>query len=134
MAIPSGAQMRQGPLIAVVDDDASIRDTTCDLLESAGYSAVAFSSPGDLLASERLHKFACLITDMRMPGMSGIELYERLRATGWRIPTILISAYPDELGRAHACRAGILSCLRKPFTSEVLLERIAAAVDPPGPE
>jgi FixJ family two-component response regulator len=126
--------MRQGQLIAVVDDDASIRDTTSDLLESAGYSAVAFSSPGDILVSERLPQFACLITDMRMPGMSGIELYERLRATGWRIPTIIVSAYPDELDRAHACRAGILCCLRKPFTPEALLERIAAAVDPPGPE
>ena len=124
----------QGPLIAVVDDDASIRDTTSDLLESAGYSAVAFSSPGDILVSERLHQFACLITDMRMPGMSGIELYERLRATGWRIPTILVSAYPDELYRAQACRAGILYCLRKPFTPEALLECIAAAVKSPGPE
>jgi FixJ family two-component response regulator len=126
--------MRQGHLIAVVDDDASIRDTTSDLLESAGYSAVAFSSPGDILVSEQLPQFACLITDLRMPGMSGIELYERLRATGWRIPTILVSAYPDELERAHASRAGILSCLRKPFTPEALLERIAAAVNPPRPE
>ena len=123
-----------GPLIAVVDDDASIRDTTSDLLESAGYSAVAFSSPGDMLASGELPQFACLITDMRMPGMSGIELYERLRATGWGIPTILVSAYPDELDRERACRAGILSCLRKPFTPEALLECIATAVDSPGPE
>jgi FixJ family two-component response regulator len=126
--------VRQGQLIAVVDDDASIRDTTCDLLESAGYPAVAFSSPGDLLASGQLHQVACLITDMRMPGMSGIELHERLRATGWRIPTILVSAYHDEMDRAHTCREGILSCLRKPFTPEVLLERIAASVDSPRPE
>ena len=126
--------MRQGQLIAVVDDDASIRETTSDLLESAGYSAMAFSSPGEILVSERLAQFACLITDMRMPGMSGIELYERLRATGWRIPTILVSAYPNELDRERACRAGILSCLRKPFTPEALLERIAAAMDAPGPE
>lgn len=124
----------QGPLIAVVDDDASIRDTTSGLLESEGYSAVAFSSPGDMLGSELLSRFACLITDMRMPGMSGIELHERLRATGWRIPTILISGYPDELDRARASRAGILHCLRKPFTSEALLERVAAAVNAPGPE
>jgi FixJ family two-component response regulator len=87
-----------------------------------------------MLASERLAQFACLITDLRMPGMSGIELYERLHATGWPIPTILVSAYPDELARAHACRAGILPCLRKPFTSEALLERIAAAVNRPGRE
>jgi FixJ family two-component response regulator len=87
-----------------------------------------------MLVSEQLSRFACLITDMRMPGMSGIELYERLLATGWRIPTILISAYPDDLHRAHARRAGILSCLRKPFTAEALLERIAAAVDSPGPQ
>jgi FixJ family two-component response regulator len=126
--------MRQGQLIAIVDDDASIRDTTSDLLESEGYSAVAFSSPADMLSSGQLPQFACLITDMRMPGMSGIELYERLLATGWRIPTILVSAYADELNRAHASRAGILACLRKPFTPEALLEGIAAAVDSPGPE
>jgi FixJ family two-component response regulator len=126
--------MLQGQLIAVVDDDASIRDTTSDLLESAGYSAVAFSSPGDLLASQELPQVACLITDLRMPGMSGIELYERLHATGWRIPTILVSAYHDELDRSRARRVGILSCLRKPFTPEALLERIAAAVNAPGPE
>jgi FixJ family two-component response regulator len=126
--------MRQGHLIAIVDDDASIRDTTGDLLESAGYSAVTFSSPGDMLASQQLPQFACLITDMRMPDMSGIQLHERLRAEGWRIPTILVSAYHDELERAHAGRAGILYCLRKPFTPEVLLERIAAAVDSPEPE
>ena len=126
--------MRQGQLIAVVDDDASIRDTTSDLLESAGYSAVTFSSPGDVLTSDQLPRVACLVTDMRMPGMSGIELHERLRAAGWRIPTIIVSAYPDELDRAHACRVGILSRLRKPFTPEALLERIAAAVDFPGPE
>jgi FixJ family two-component response regulator len=129
-----GREMQQGQLIAIVDDDASIRDTTSDLLESAGYAAVTFSSPVDLLASPQLPQFACLITDMRMPGMSGIELYERLRDTGWRIPTILISAYHDELYRLNACRAGILSCLRKPFTPDALLEHIAAAVDSPEPE
>ena len=127
-------QARQGHLIAVVDDDASIRVTTSDLLESAGYSAVAFASPADILASGQLAQFACLITDLRMPGMSGNELHERLRAAGRRIPTILISAYSDELDREIARRAGILSCLRKPFTSEVLLERIAVAVDPAGRE
>jgi FixJ family two-component response regulator len=126
--------MGQGQLIAVVDDDASIRETTSDLLESVGYSAVAFSSPGDVLASDRLTQFACLITDMRMPGMSGIELHERLRAAGRRIPTILVSAYADELDRAHASRAGILCCLRKPFTPDALLDCIAEAVDSPGPE
>src|ERR1700688_5032680 len=101
----------QGTLIAIVDDDASIRDTTSALREWAVYPAVPFSSPGGLLASERLPQFACLITDMRMPGMSGIELYERLRATGWRIPTILVSAYPEEMDRAHARLAVILYCL-----------------------
>ena len=126
--------MRQGQLIAIVDDDASIRDTTSDLLESVGYSSMTFSSPADMLVSERLPQFACLITDMRMPGMSGIELYERLCASGWTIPTILVSAYPDELHRARASRVGIQACLRKPFTPEALLERIAAAVDSPGPE
>jgi FixJ family two-component response regulator len=134
MVISPGAGMRQGHLIAIVDDDASIRETTSDLLDSAGYSSMVFSSPGDMLVSQHLAQFACLITDMRMPGMSGIELCERLHATGWRIPAIIISAYSDELGLARASRAGILSCLRKPFTAEALLGCIAAATDSAGCE
>src|SRR5258708_39692598 len=99
MDISTGRDM-QGPLIAVVDDDASIRDTTSDLLESAGYSAVAFSSPGDILASERLAQFTCLITDMRMPGLRGRELPARPAPARARVSDLSRSAMSCRAFRA----------------------------------
>jgi len=87
---------RRRPLIAVVDDDKLLRDTTMDLLESAGFSADRFGSPADLLKSKRLKHFDCLITDLRMPQMTGLELHLRLLAMKYRIPTIILTAYPDE--------------------------------------
>src|ERR1700733_2731987 len=80
-------RVRRGPLIAVVDDDKSIRDTTQDLLESAGFSAVRFTSASDVLKSRRLNSIDCLIADMRMPGMSGLELHQHLVAMHRPIPT-----------------------------------------------
>src|ERR1700741_1483706 len=86
----------KGPLIAIVDDDKSIRDTTKDLLESAGFSAAVFTSAAGLLKSRRLGRVYCLIADMRIPKMTGLELHRHLLATQRAIPTILITAYPDE--------------------------------------
>src|SRR5215469_7858697 len=100
--------MAQGQLIAIVDDDALIRETLKDLLDSAGYTSAVFASAQGFLKSKRLATFACLITDMRMPGTTGIELHQRLVNAGHSIPTILITAYPDETIRARAAKAGIL--------------------------
>ena len=119
--------MAQQQVIAIVDDDALIRDALKDLLDSAGYSSVAFSSAQRFLKSKRV--FACLITDMRMPGTTGIELYQKLVDGGHAIPTILITAYPDETVRARAIRAGILCYLPKPVTSDALLACVDEALE-----
>ncbi len=116
-------------MIAIVDDDALIRETLKDLLESAGYSSVVFSSAQGFLRSKRLSRVACLITDMRMPGTSGIELHQKLVAAGHAIPTILITAYPDETVRARAARAGILCYLPKRVTSDALLACVDEALE-----
>jgi FixJ family two-component response regulator len=120
--------MAQGQVIAIVDDDALIRETVKDLLDSAGYTSVVFSSHR-VLKSKRLGTFACLITDMRMPGTTGIELHQKLVAAGHAIPTILITAYPDETGRARAVRAGIRCYLPKPVTSDALLACVDEALE-----
>jgi FixJ family two-component response regulator len=121
--------MAQRRVIAIVDDDALIRDALKDLLDSAGYSSVAFSSAQGFLKSKRVASFACLITDMRMPGTTGIELYQKLVDGGHAIPTILITAYPDETVRARAIRAGILCYLPKPVTSDALLACVDEALE-----
>ena len=124
--------MAQRQVIAIVDDDALIRETLKDLLDSAGYTSVVFSSPQGFLKSKRLGKFACLITDMRMPGTTGIELHQKLVDAGHGLPTILITAYPDETLRARALRAGILCYLPKPVTSDALLACVDAALEARG--
>ena len=123
--------MTQRQVIAIVDDDPLIRETLKDLLDSAGYSSVVFSSARGFLRSKRRGRFACLITDMRMPGTTGIELHDKLVAGGQGVPTILITAYPDDAMRARAVRAGIVCYLAKPFTSDSLLTCVDAALDRP---
>ena len=124
-----GRGVAKGDVIAIVDDDALIRETLKDLLEAAGYSSVVFSSAQGLLKSKRLDTFACLITDMRMPGTTGIQLHHKLTHAGHTIPTILITAYPDERIRAQAVKAGILCYLPKPVTSEALLACVDEALE-----
>jgi len=122
--------MPRKPLVAIVDDDESIRVTTKDLLESAGLNAAAFASAEDFLASGLLPGVSCAIADMRMPGMSGLALHEHLLASGHPVPTILITAYPDEPVRARALKAGVVAYLTKPFTDDELLGCISCAVRP----
>lgn len=120
--------MPQGPLVAIVDDDEAIRDTTKDLLESAGFSAVVFARAASLLKSRRLNRVRCLITDMRMSKMTGLELLLQLAASNLAIPTILITAYPDERSRANAIKANVLCYLVKPFAPEQLLACVRRAL------
>jgi FixJ family two-component response regulator len=89
-------------LVAIVDDDESIRNTTKDLLESAGFAAAVFARAASLLKSRRLSQVCCLIADMRMPKMTGLELHRHLVASNRAIPTIIITAYPDERAQAQA--------------------------------
>lgn len=117
------------PLVAIVDDDESIRETTKDLLESAGYSAIAFTSGESLLRSSRLSRLDCLIADVRMRGMSGLELRKHLVNARRSVPTILISAFLDDRLRAQARKLDIVCCLAKPFGAEELLACVRNAVN-----
>ena len=115
------------PLIAVVEDDDSVREATIGLLRSNGLIAKGFSSADEFLKSNRVHITSCLVADVQMPGMSGLALYGRLVALGALIPTILITAYPDERARARALSAGVIAYLPKPFAAKELLDCIDAA-------
>jgi FixJ family two-component response regulator len=117
-------------VIAVVDDDESVREALTGLMKSLGYRAAAFRSAEDFLNSKRRRGAACLIADVQMPGMTGPELHDRLVASGEPIPTVLITAYPDETARARALRAGVKGYLTKPFNADDLLECIRSALDP----
>ena len=120
--------MSTKPLISIVDDDESVRASTMDLIKSMGFSAQVFPHPDEFLKSDALQETSCLIADMRMPGMSGLELYGRLIASGRAIPTILITAFPDERDRTRAHESGVKCYLAKPFESEELLECISSAL------
>ena len=120
--------MPKGPLIAIVDDDESIRDTTKDLLESAGFSAAAFARAASLLKSRRLSQVSCVIADMRMPTMTGLELLQHLVASNRAIPTILMTAYSDERAQARAIKANVVGYLIKPFAADELLACVRRAV------
>ncbi len=122
-------------LIAVVDDDKSMRDTTKDLLESAGYLAATFPSAATFLKSRRRQRVSCLIADMRMGKMTGLELHQHLVASNQAIPTILMTAYADERVRALAIKANVVCYLAKPFAAEELLGCVRSALqscDPGG--
>ena len=120
--------MPKGPLIAIVDDDESIRNATKDLLESAGFSAAAFARAASLLKSRRLSRVSCLIADMRMPKMTGLELHRHLVASNRAMPTIFMTAYPDERTQAQAMRDNVVAYLLKPFAADELLACVCRAV------
>ena len=119
--------------ISVVDDDASVRQAIKGLLKSAGFHAEVFASAEEVLKSGRLSGTACLILDVRMPGMSGIALQERLIASGRMVPIIFITAHADEEERARALERGAIDCLQKPFTDHALLDAIAKATGATSP-
>jgi FixJ family two-component response regulator len=118
----------KGPLVAIVDDDESIRNTTKDLLESAGFSGAVFACAASLLRSRRLSQVSCLIADMRIPKMTGLELHQHLVAANRAIPTILMTAYPDERSRTQAIKANVVCYLIKPFAADELLACVRRAV------
>jgi FixJ family two-component response regulator len=118
----------KGLLVAIVDDDESIRETTKDLLESAGYSAAVFAHAAGLLKSRRLSQVCCLIADMRMPKVTGLELHQHLVASNRVIPTILMTAYPDERAQAQAIKANVVCYLVKPFVADELLACVRCAL------
>jgi len=115
-------------LIAVVDDDESVLRTTTRLIESFGFQGAAFESAELFLDSGRLRDTLCLIVDLQMPGMNGLQLQSQLAAAGCRIPIIFITAYDDKESRQRAMQAGAVAFLQKPFGDEQLLEIIHSAL------
>jgi FixJ family two-component response regulator len=115
-------------LISVVDDDASVLRTTTLLIESLGFRAAGFESAELFLKSDQLHETSCLIVDVRMPGMSGLQLQSHLAALGCKIPIIFITAYDNKSSRLRALQAGAVAFLGKPFTDEILLQTIRSAL------
>ncbi len=116
-------------LVAIVDDDDSMRSALHGLLQSADLPAQAFASAEEFLSSGQQHQIACLIADIRMPGMSGLELQAQLNTQRCRIPIIFITAHGDEKMRMQALRAGAVEFMAKPFNDEALLESVRAALE-----
>ena len=120
--------MPDAPLIAIVDDDPSVRTATLGLLDAAGLSGAAFASAELFLASGRSATFSCLVADMRMPGISGLELHLHLAATGHHVPTVIITSHEDAATERRALEAGVTCYLIKPFTPGELLGCIRNAL------
>jgi FixJ family two-component response regulator len=114
--------------VSIVDDDESVRAATTTLLTLHGFAVRAFASAEAFLRSEDIGATRCLIADVKMPGMSGLALQDRLAAEGRRIPTIVVTAYPDDRSREHAVDAGALCFLTKPFDVNVLIHHVEEAM------
>ena len=115
--------------VAIVDDDESIRAALQGFMKEAGLPAQAFASAEEFLGSGDLSQVGCLVADIRMPGMSGLELQARLNADRHRIPTVFITAHGDESMKMQALRAGAVEFLAKPFDEDVLLDCVRAAME-----
>jgi FixJ family two-component response regulator len=118
-------------VVAVVDDDASVREALRGLLRSAGFRVETFASAEDFLDRARSDGLGCLVLDVRMSGMSGVDLQDRLLASGWTVPIVFMTAHADASVRARALAAGAVKFLQKPFSDDALLEAIEAAVARP---
>jgi len=121
--------MSEVPLISIVDDDALARDGIRELVESLGYKAIAFESAQHFLASSVVADTTCLITDVQMPGLNGLELQEALKARGYQTLIILITAFPNENYRTRALENGAIGFLNKPFNDGSLMECLATAIN-----
>ena len=122
--------MAESPLIAIVDDDASICDALKSLLRAVGWRAEGFTSAEAFCQSGEVHTTACLLLDVQLPGISGLELQRQLRSSQARIPIIFITAHGNEAMRAQALQAGAVAFFAKPFNDTALLEAIQTALAP----
>jgi FixJ family two-component response regulator len=120
--------MRRAPLIAVVDDDDALRNSLDDLLQSVGFRVQGFASAEAFLQAQPAPETACLLLDVRLPGMNGLELQRQLGGMHWRIPIIFVTAYADDDVRAHALAAGAIAVLSKPCREADLLHAIDVAL------
>jgi FixJ family two-component response regulator len=120
--------MSEAPLISIVDDDALARDGIRELVESLGYKVVTFKSAENFLQSSVIAETTCLITDLQMPGLNGLELQEALQSQGCHTSVILITAYPNEKYRTRALKNGAVGFLHKPFDEKSLMECLTTAI------
>jgi FixJ family two-component response regulator len=118
----------QRALVSIVEDDRFFRESMRRLMRSLGFPVEAFASAADFLTSPRLTETACLIADIQMPAMTGVELHRHLIKIGYAIPTILITAYPNDADRSRALRGGVICYLRKPVDEKDLLPCLRTAV------
>jgi FixJ family two-component response regulator len=121
--------LHENKLVAIVDDDDSVRVALEGLLKSAGLPSRGFESAEEFITSGQQSQTACLITDIRMPGMSGLELQAKLNAEDCRIPIVFITAHGDAKLRMQALRAGAVEFLAKPFDDEALIQSVRAALE-----
>jgi len=120
--------MFETPLISIVDDDALARDGIRELVESLGYDVITFTSAKHFLQSDVIAETTCLITDLQMPGLNGLELQEALRSRGHRTPVIVITAFPNEIHRNRALHGGAVGFLSKPFDEASLIDCLTVAI------
>lgn len=118
---------QSSPVVATVDDDRRVRDSVRSVLESAGYEGVSFESAEAFLESDAISSVTCVIADVRLPGIDGLELQRRVRGDRPKLPVVFITAHDDEEIRQQALRDGALAFLVKPFDGGELLEHIARA-------
>jgi FixJ family two-component response regulator len=120
--------MSEAALISIVDDDELARDGIRQLVESLGYNAVTFTSAEHFLQSAVVAHTTCLITDLQMPGLSGLDLQQELQSRGYRTPVILVTAYPNDKHRTRALNNGAVGFLSKPFDDRSLMECLTDAI------
>jgi FixJ family two-component response regulator len=120
--------MSEVPLISIVDDDELARDGMRELVESFGYKAVTFYSAESFLQSGVIAETTCLITDLQMPGLNGLELQEALQSRGYHTPIILVTAFPNDKHRTRAFNNGAVGFLSKPFDDRSLMECLTTAI------
>ena len=118
----------KGPMISIIDDDPFVRAATDGLVRSLGYRAATFASAEDYLQSDRVNDTSCVITDVQMPGLSGVELQSVLHARGNCTPMIFITAFPEEKVRRRVLAAGAIGFLSKPFDEDHLIEHLQTAL------
>jgi len=120
--------MSKVAMISIIDDDQLVRESTADLISSLGHEPLIFGSGEQFLASGRLKDTACIITDLNMAGLSGLDLQSHLLAGGHRTPIIFITAYPKEAARSRALKAGAVAFLTKPYEESTLISSLETAL------
>ena len=120
--------MARAPLISIVDDDDSLRRSLGNLLRSLGFRVQEFASAQAFIGSQNARETACLILDVRMPGMNGLDLQRHIAASGWRVPIVFITSHADDDARTRALAVGAVGFLSKPFREQEILDAINAAL------